>query len=475
MSFIIIVPPLGKHLAAPPAGPAALLGAADVVGFEGEVIDLNAAWLRRWSPTPAPASGPTGDHCKPHDRFALAEEAFCGTVRRVAGGGHRPPLSIDASRHLTHLGHDEIDAAALRLAESPWGTDLLDAWTNRSRPELVGLSIMWAEQVLFGLAASIVAKRAWPNVPVVWGGAHVTALAPEIAANQRYGRWIDGFVAGYAERTFAQILLRGHREVPEVFQAGSGTWRRSEGDLEVAPRFGNLGDYGVPRLVLPAWTSRGCVYGRCAFCTYPSVEGVPVDGSFAVLDSVIAHALEVGADVSIKDALVPARRLDQIAARIAGRVRWSACTRIAPAPERARLQSWVSGGLHTIELGVESVDPETLARMDKRQSIRSVESWLAAAENVDVIVVLNVLVALPGRAPDADERDESLLQQLISRHPCARVVVQRSALQVERRSRLAADPTRFGLRLGSAWPWSSVIETDPASNFNDLPQQAGAR
>ncbi|NBX34834.1 hypothetical protein EBR16_05675, partial [bacterium] len=65
---------------------------------------------------------------------------------------------------------------------------------------------MFSGQVIAGLAITEVVKQLWPGVAVVWGGAHVTALADRIAQDSRYGKSVDGFVAGYAERTWVELL-----------------------------------------------------------------------------------------------------------------------------------------------------------------------------------------------------------------------------------------------------------------------------
>ena len=74
------------------------------------------------------------------------------------------------------------------------------------RPDIIGLSVMFSGQVIAGLAITLIAQQVWPGVAVVWGGAHVTALADRIANDAMYGKWVDGFVAGYAERTWVDLL-----------------------------------------------------------------------------------------------------------------------------------------------------------------------------------------------------------------------------------------------------------------------------
>lgn len=81
-----------------------------------------------------------------------------------------------------------MDAAAAQLADGPEGAWVESVLRAEPEPRVVGLSILYSGQVVWALAVAIVARRLWPQALVVAGGPHVTALAPEIAADARYGR-----------------------------------------------------------------------------------------------------------------------------------------------------------------------------------------------------------------------------------------------------------------------------------------------
>lgn len=438
---LLAVPPLLKSLAGPLAGPAQLAGVAKEEGAHLHLVDLNAAWLRSFRLGHL-VDGPSGDHARPQGGFHAASAAWKLLTT--------PPPALD------DLSHEGVEAVARRIAYGPVGR----AWAallGGGRPEFVGVSVLWSGQVAGAVAVSLLVRERWPGVPVIWGGAHVTALAPEIAADARYGRHIDGFVSGYAEGTVREMLRGNALAAHGVFVAGNGRAARAVEDSGVFPDFPRLHRYGVPRLTLPVQTGRGCAHARCTFCTYPAIEGAYRESDLAALDAVVNRAERLGADVSIKDALVPAPRLDEIAAHIRGRVRWSACTRLVPRLGRERLIRLVEAGLRTLELGVESVDPVVLESVDKRQPPRLVREWLADAAGLDLWLVLNTMSGFPGQTNAEIEAEHQQLRALLRRHPHTRVVLEHNRLQIERRSRLAARAAGLGLSLGPAAAWSSVL------------------
>lgn len=452
---LLVVPPMVKSLAGPLAGPAWLAGVARSEGVHLDVLDLNAMWLRWGHPIPLPdPNGPSGDHAKPLGGLVLPEAAWNWLTGRALPAG--PPRRGCEEAPMLH-SFEAADEAAARLA-SGW---LGRAWRHflaGPRPRFVGVSVLWAGQVLGALVVSVLAKGAWPGVPVLWGGAHITALAPELAADLRYGRWVDGFVAGYAEGTFRQMLRGDPLGAPGVFAAGGQHAPTALEELDAVPCFQRLGDYGQPRLTLPVQTVRGCAYGRCAFCTYPAVEGLQRRVSDAAVAGAVERALAAGAEIAIRDALATPGRLEFVAGLVRGRVRFAATTRVVPRLGRSRLASLVRGGLRTLELGIEASDAEVLKLMAKAQSVELVEQWLGDAEGLDLHLVINVMFGFPGqtRGQALDSRRYFDLE-LPRRFPRTRFSIERNLLQLERRAPMAARPDAFGVEVLGSWPWSSVL------------------
>lgn len=460
---MIIVPPFLKSVSGPLLGPAMLVGSARSAGFRVDIGDLNAAYisgrLDLGSFTPGPF---IGDHDRPSGALRTLQRAFAATCNRVlperdAGLGECESLTLT-------YGHQEVQAAAHALAADPE----VGGWIERQLagaprpPAVVGVSVLYSGQVLWALAASIVAKRMWPEALVIWGGSHVTALRDAIAADPEYGFAVDHFVVGHAERTFVEILRarERHSTLPaEAMVAGAGRWVSAKDDPGVVPDFrGTRLDW--PRPTLPAQSSRGCAYGRCSFCTYPAIEGAVRLAPDAHLVGVLEAAIGRGAAVSLKDSLVIPTRLERVAGLIDGRVRWSACTKLHARIDAAFARSLAASGCATIEVGLETLTSDGQLLFDKRQTpdlfVRVTEALAAAG----ISVVVNYMTGLPG-VDHGDEQRWLAWVQMATARLGALGKVEHNGFQLERLSPMGEAPGRYGLVVTRTWPWASVMAWEP--------------
>lgn len=461
---LLVVPPLLKVVSGPLLGPAMLAGAARHAELGVDVLDLNARWLVEQSPLGFPEMPRllVGDHDRPSDHLRELEVRFAREW--LSGGGDRDD---DDSASTMRMSHEEVALAVQKLVAGRLGAWLRDALSARERPAVFGVSVMYCGQVLPALLASVVARRLWPDVLVVWGGAHVTALCEQIVEDARYGAFVDRFVFGYAEQTWVDLLraVRGGGAFPpEVVLAGGRSLARARDDGGVSPDFGDLVPIWPGHLTLPAQLSRGCAYGRCEFCTYPFVEGayrvLPLASSAATVDL----AQFVGATVSFKDSLVVRKRLAEIAKLIDGRVPWSACTKLSPELSPRFLRVLAGAGCATLEIGLETLVPDAQALIDKHQSWPLFLAVLDAAAAARISLVVNYMTGFPG--VDADRELDWLRRvraAIVERNVVAKV--EHNDFQLERRSPMANRAVVSGVRVTRAWPWSSVLDWEMARSM----------
>ncbi len=458
---LLVVPPLLKYSAGPLLGPTLLVAAARAAGHEADVLDLSIRWIREHLPQiPGAAESPfVGDHDKPGALLSsLQRDVFTPLLR-----AHLTDVddTSSADPHLTlTCSHDAVDEAVVRLAGSSTGRWIRDLLAEQSRPDVLGVSVLFSGQVLLGLATSYLARALWPGVQIVWGGPHVTALQDRIAREPRFGRFVDAFVFGYAERTFVEMLdavALGAALPRACVRPGSGEACRATDDASHAPSFQDLDLYGIPHLTLPAQASRGCSYGRCEFCTYPAIEGEyrPLDE--AVIEPVIALAATRGANVAFKDSLLLPKRLFALADRIAGRARWSACTKLSASLDADALRRLRRGGCATLEVGLETIDPEHQRLIAKRQSVPLFLRTLDAAAEAEIGLVINYITGFPGQDPEAAARELDWLRGEIARRPGLHALVEHNEFQLERLSPMVPNARSHGLAITGEWPWSSVL------------------
>ena len=452
---LVIVPPMLKVVSGPLLGPSILRGAAQAAGHTVEVLDLNNEWLASVLPAAGQGTPFVGDHDKPEQALAAA----CDDLSREIS-----LLGIDAAAFLQcRCTQEEMSRDADILSRSRFGTWIEGVFAGHSRPGLLGLSILHAGQVGWAHVAAAVCRRVWPGVPVIAGGSHVTALADVIAADVAFGEYFDGFVAGYAEETFVQLVgaVRHARPwPPEVFGAGSRGSRRATSNDSVLPSY-----YGTHRgmwlrRTLPAQASRGCSYGACTFCTYPVIEGASRRISEDVVVHSITKAAEAGAAVSFKDSLLTRDILIRLAELIRGRVEWSGVTKLSHSMSRRDFQTLRDSGCRTLEFGLETLDPRAQRLIHKSQPMALFEEVLARLDGLGISVVINYMTGLPNCNPADEARWREVVCTTLG-DPGRSIVwkVEHHRFELERLAALAH--SRY-VSVSGDFPWASVLDFIPA-------------
>lgn len=473
---LLIVPPLLKYAAGPLLGPALLKGAATAAGHHVTVLDLNIRFVRDLDDggdhhldtndrTRRDANqviaGVCGDHARPPDGLGAVSGRFLDqlapTITGPVGRKHRnTALTLPVS-------HAQVYAAAAKLALGPFGD-----WTRRhlearlaqlSAPSVVGVSVLYSGQVLAALVATLSARIIWPGVPVIWGGAHVTALRDVIPGDGDFAHLVDGFVFGAAEGTFVELLDAIDQQRPwprQIARAGAGDSIPAIATHQALPFFDDLDLYGVPLLTLPAQTCRGCAFGRCTYCTYPAIEGGFIDLGLGMLDGVVREAEPRGAAVSLKDSLLVPSRLAQIADCVAGRVPWAGCTKLHPRLDRRFLEMLAHSGCRTLEFGLETLLPESQALIGKQQSRSVLCKVLDACAGSGVHPVVNLITGFPGEDPgEAHAMREDVQNLLRSIGGDGFGQVEHNTFELERLAPIARDPR---IEITGSWPWASVMD-----------------
>jgi len=501
---LLIVPPFIKYDAGPLLGPALLQAAAKSSGQICSVLDLNALWIQDHRRHLLGGQHERkfdkpffqGDHNKPLDNsLTFLEQLWAKKLLNGSNLEDPKAQNLWRSSQFGFFNHDEIQSRASQLASSSFGSwvceyliraqldeTFLIQKSSAGPPQVVGLSLLHAGQVIPAAAITALARKVWPGCFILWGGPHVTGLGKAISQDlgRRQALAADLFIQGHAEETFVEVLNHigsQSRQLPPVLQARRGKINSQP----IVPLFENLDWYRHP-LTLPVQASLGCAYGKCAFCTYPKMEGKPVLLSIEeTVGNIVRQAIKLGAQkcsgISLKDSLVTTNRLRDIAQCVRGQVHWSACTKLSPRLADGRILKYLSdNGLMTLEVGLESLLPDTQRRIGKVQAQSLFQDFVAQVCGVpDLSLVVNYMTGFPFEDPGHALEKLVEVQELVDGHlnsgigftgrsahqsVALRGKVEHNIFELERLSPMAQNPSRYGidtkkLRL---WPWASVIE-----------------
>ena len=458
---IIVIPPFVKVVCGPFLGPAMLVAAARAAGHTATVVDLNTQYIAARLNLAAFPPGPfVGDFDKPEELRGV-QASFAADIARLLPASDGIP-GTDSALALTY-GHEDIRVAAERLVAEPGVGTMIETALQRAatNPSVVGVSVLYSGQVVWAVAVGIVARRLWPETVIVWGGPHVTALRRGMAADAAFSFAADRFVFGHAERTFVAILdaIDRRASMPTAaVAAGSGSSVLADEDAGIVPVFDGQRSAWL-RYTLPAQTSRGCVYGRCSFCTYPSTEGAARLSPDAHVLGVIGLAMESNAAMVLKDSLVTPARLRHVAGLIGGRVQWGALTKIHSALAAGLARRLASAGCVTLEVGLETLSPAGQALFHKQQSPELFRRTLGNLADAGIAVIVNYMTGLPG----VEAEDEAKWLHWVGGSAAevgALARVEHNTFQLERMAPMGLKPEQYGIRVTRSWPWASVMAWD---------------
>ena len=475
---ILLIPPFIKYNAGPLLGPSLLQSAARSCGYSCDVIDLNAMYIQPRAAKRIVTGKFVGDHDKPKGPRSLAsvENEFMNIhlisalEQTQSFNKYSEPIS---SKELTRrakygfLTHDQIANASIILAEQQFGCYVKDILTRRvsEPPDVIGVSLLHSGQVIPAAAITNVIRKIWPQALVVWGGPHISGLGKDTIAKDLHARHFaaDVFVTGHAEETFVWVL----DEAKSLKSATSNLPVVLKGKSKVvSPTFDDLTVYDVP-LTFPAQSTIGCAYGRCSYCTYPNIEGKPQKLDLLTsVGSVVDQAERLpGSTLSMKDSLVTPMRLIELSDCIQNRVRWSACTKLTHRLDTSRLTQLTESGLATLEVGLESLLPESQRMINKIQPLSTYEEFLNTVADLphELSIVVNYMIGFPWEDPEAAQSKlneaENLLQGILGKN---RGLIELNRFELERLAPMAKFPEAFGIDPSRirAWPWASVLEME---------------
>ena len=327
-------------------------------------------------------------------------------------------VSYNLQMRYRHDRFDEVEAALRDEHENPYLALFREEFVPRivaGGYGLVGIGMAFDEQLIPGLTLARAIKEAAPDVHVVAGGTLMTKLAPRLQELGKLFSPLDSAILYEGETPLARLLdhLAGEVEreaVPNLlYRDGEGLRANAFGsedflalpppDFEGFP----LGEYLLPRTILPMLTTRGCYWKRCGFCTHHHSYGwrYRPQGKERLIEHVAELRRRHGADhfYFVDEAVPPAnlKLLAEYGRTPAGEgFRWFGDMRFERRLDGPFCRDLYAGGCRVLIYGMESGNQQVLDAMEKGVAVATMSDSLRAMHEAGIFSILMFFTGFPG-------------------------------------------------------------------------------
>jgi len=258
-----------------------------------------------------------------------------------------------------------------------------------SQVSFIGLSVAFPGQVQPAYAFALHLRRRFPQIYITVGGPAMTQLLLRLpdALQKKALTPFDSAVVFEGETALlelAQAVERGERPAGVI----RGTCAADLAALPV-PDFDGLplDKYLAPAPVLPYDPTRGCYWGKCAFCHYGLAEHGTARYRQRPPEIVAQQVAQLAQRYASRvfyfsqDAMSPvfAENVAEQMQRSSAAIRWGTDMRPEAALTAERCRALAAGGMLSAALGIESAAPRVLELINKGVAV---DTMTAAAQHL---------------------------------------------------------------------------------------------
>lgn len=322
---------------------------------------------------------------------------------------YNSPYSIEIISEIIQATEDEQTNVFLPLYREE-----LPRIINRENPNLIGISISGTYQIIPGLTLCKWIKENYPDIHLTIGGSIFTRLKDNLSKNRQiFEYFCDSIILHEGERPLFYLAKQSKEnldlsKVPNLIYKKDKTINKNPvkkpEDINnlSGPDFSNfpLDLYLTPELVLPILSTRGCYWGKCAFCDH----GYIYKKNYRVksIENLTREIRELSQKYqtnyfSFADECISPHRYDQIYTNLKDEdIYWLAESRLESQIDKQLANKIYQAGGRLIYWGLESINKQILNKMNKGIAPKSIKKVLKNTSEAGIWNSCFIFFGFPG-------------------------------------------------------------------------------
>ena len=328
------------------------------------------------------------------------------------------------------------------------------------QPDVIGISLLTENQLTASLQLAVILKKHFPQAYIYLGGSYITSIYNKLVNNRELYSIINGFFVGEGETSFLSLLKKIENNEPlegipnfinNINTSLSFRYVENINDLP-EPDFDGLDLSQYTRSnAISYYTSKGCTWGRCTFCSVREVGEYREKNINTVLEEIRKlHLKYAFSYITFTDDILSDQRMKIIASFILSEnhdIKWDCQTRFSKnfTEDFCRLLKKSNNAF--VAFGFESVNERILKHIKKGISLRTADYVLSNFSRAGLKAILNFMIAFPTETREEASETLNFSENLQFRYPNMRYEFNTQLTRIERNSDFAKDAEKYGVKL----------------------------
>lgn len=297
--------------------------------------------------------------------------------------------------------------------------DIVLPYFSKKSFKVIGISVSFTSQIYYALILGRELKKVLPDCKVVMGGPQISLFWKLFMDYRPFHNSFDALIYGMGEIALEKYLFTIYTngdlsKVPNLIYLGSDG-QVIKNDERILENMENIpipdfSDLPLDKYIygkLPYQMSRGCYWGKCAFCSYRNNNNYIIRKVDTVAEELSEMEKRYGRHIfQFIDDAIPPTILDKFAETIIRKnmkIRYDAYLRLDAGFTIEKCRLLAESGLKNVLFGFESANQRVLNLMKKGNSPDNMVQVMKNMKKAGIQSILSCLIGFP-----TETREEAL-------------------------------------------------------------------